>query len=508
MRRIPYPQKACGATERTLAGAYMRAPEAFVPSTRASQPNLERRASVAACMRRRYQQYGLTPPEALDRFTEGATVWTAGHQLVAAGGTAFFHYKILSMLRRSRTAPQLPVVVFWLASEDHDWEEVRHFPTVLGRGAGHAWPGSIHAGAVGRWEPGPVAQSVMEQWMQESELAHGWKEDLVAAFGESKTLAEAMFRCVHGWFGDEGVLVLDADDKDLKAIAQPLWDAELTGKGIAAAVEASTAALEAAGWKPGLHGRDVALFELREDARIRLEATPNGVRPLDGKWAAGALPTHGDWSPNAALRPIYQEWLLQSDAVFLGPSELAYWLQLPQAFAHHDVVFPRLELRDGGLFLDAEEWDWLEAQNWHPSEGRPGVENRWAARCMEGASLHLPEWDFAQWAEEFAQRASSLDPTLDGAARAAVKKMEKAFDSAAGKVRRAWRLSQQEEDQLVSRIAHRIAPNNIPQERAEHVSGFAEAWGGWKEFKASWIAVECDEPAFIVWVAELKGVGN
>lgn len=494
-----YLQRDCGASEATLAGAYLRNPKPFLPPSDAH--HRPPREQVAEAMRRRYADYGLTPPASLERLAEGAVTWTAGHQLVAAGGPAFFHLKILSMVRRARLQQEEPVVVFWLASEDHDWDEVRHFPGVQGRGGGMAWPEASCKGAVGRWKLEAEAVEVAREWAEASGISEEWKQSVLPALKDAQTLREATFRWVHEWFGEDGVVVLDADDPALKALAAPLWEAELSGAGIGAPVALRTAELEQAGWKPGLFPREVALFELRPNERVRLIKTEEGIAPVDGEWSmpfaeASQRARDSRWSPNAALRPLYQEWLLGNEAVFLGPSELAYWLQLTAAFAHHALPFPRLELRDGGVAVSASQWTWLQGQNWHPKEGAQGVEARWRATCTAGAQTALPPWDFAAWAEEFAAHVKPLDPTLEGAARAAVKKMEKAFEGAAGKVRRAWRAQHADEEAFIQALIERLAPGSTPQERTEHVA----AWGEWQAVKTGWCAQSLDAPVFSVWV--------
>ena len=90
--------------------------------------DLDRRKKIAEVLRQQYNRGGAPMPAALEAFEQGAHVVTAGHQLQAGGGPAYFHYKILSAVRWARriTADgQTAVAVFWLASEDHDFEEIK-----------------------------------------------------------------------------------------------------------------------------------------------------------------------------------------------------------------------------------------------------------------------------------------------------------------------------------------------------------------------------------------------
>jgi uncharacterized protein YllA (UPF0747 family) len=89
--------------------------------------HLERRKVVAAAIERQYKNTGLAVPEGMLEFRSGARAVTTGHQLVLMGGPAFFHYKILSAIRWAKQLSEkgtAAVPVFWLASEDHDFEEI------------------------------------------------------------------------------------------------------------------------------------------------------------------------------------------------------------------------------------------------------------------------------------------------------------------------------------------------------------------------------------------------
>ena len=88
-----------------------------------------------------YSASGLTLPESGRSLKHpDCRVVTVGHQLVLAGGPAFFHHKILTAIRVARglsKASGQPVVpVFWMASEDHDWKEIA---TVHGATRAHDW---------------------------------------------------------------------------------------------------------------------------------------------------------------------------------------------------------------------------------------------------------------------------------------------------------------------------------------------------------------------------------
>src|ERR1043166_1102505 len=55
------------------------------------------------------------------------------------------------------------------------------------------------------------------------------------------------------------------------------------------------------------------------------------------------------FSPNVAMRPLYQCFCLPDAAYVGGPAEIAYWLQLRPAFEYFHLSFPILALRNSVL---------------------------------------------------------------------------------------------------------------------------------------------------------------
>ena len=69
------------------------------------------------------------------------------------------------------------------------------------------------------------------------------------------------------------------------------------------------------------------------------------------------------FSPNAVLRPLYQEKILPNLAYVGGGGELAYWLQLKSCFDHHKVTFPMLMMRNSVLIVSSKQIAKIEKLN-------------------------------------------------------------------------------------------------------------------------------------------------
>ena len=180
-----------------------------------------------------YAQAGLEPPSTLATLKkDDCRIVTVGHQLVLAGGPAFFHHKVLSAIRTARALSaelSIPVVpLFWMASEDHDWQEVA---ALEGETATHRWrpldaetltPSDAEVFTEG-------LQEVLSAWS--SDLSkEGVVADVVEEFQKAQALGESLSglsarRWLHRWYGHEGLLVFDADDASLKVFASHLWHA-------------------------------------------------------------------------------------------------------------------------------------------------------------------------------------------------------------------------------------------------------------------------------------------
>ena len=292
---------------------------------------------------------------------------TTGHQLVLFGGPLYFVYKILHTVALSRQMAQLHpdkrfVPVFWMASEDHDLAEVDHFygPSKV------RWHAN-QTGAVGRME----LRNMEDVYHEVSPLlgtgptADELKALFASCYLKSSTLAEATRTLVQALFGHLGVVVVDGDDANLKALVAPLFERELREGVVERAMAPTNAWLEKE-YHVQVNPRPINLFFLEPGGRHRIEKTETG-------FVAGSTVFEGDhlfnllksnpeaFSPNVTLRPVYQELILPNLAYVGGGGELAYWLQLKGVFEALNVLYQAVILGHSALFADAATRRKMEA---------------------------------------------------------------------------------------------------------------------------------------------------
>ena len=455
------------------------------------------RKAVRKALLKQYQQAGLDAPASLSLLEETrCRAVTVGHQLVLGGGPAFLHHKILSALRVARLLSQRekrPVVaVFWMASEDHDWKEVA---TVVGSERDHTWlpdePDVPHP--VGARSLNGLAE-VLPSWAEDgapAEEVASLMRELEAARAAGQAYSGLFRRWLHRWYGQEGLLVLDAEDPELKVLGSELWAAEFSGQGVHAALAGTP---QADG--PALV-RENNVFWL-DNVQGRVGVVSKG---MPGAWKAGAwevtAPEQGwlSWaeshaarcSPGVLLRPLYQELLLQSVAVVLGPGEWNYWHQLPTAFERHGLPFPALRLRDHGVVLssDTVAVGWGLDDGWmHDEEWDRWVLDRWL-REHERAWNEMSS-ELARWTAGVEAWSSEVVPSASGAMGAFDASVQKAWSQFLKKVRRALKGQRAEEWAQARQACGWLMRRGAPQDRwanwhvlagsSEEAKRWGEAW--------------------------------
>lgn len=404
---------------------------------------------------------------------------TTGHQLCLFLGPLYVPFKVLNVVklaRRLSTPDRAVVPVFWLATEDHDRAEIDH---AFINGAKVQWPGTP-AGAVGRLKLEGI-QAVLAQ--VEPLLGRGADADamrdlLRRCYRAEYTLAQATRLFADALFGRFGVLVLDADDPELKRLFAPVMAEELINQVAARTVHYANEKL-AGHWRSQAFARDINLFHLSPGKRSRIEQQNGKYQVLDGGPAFtfdqlnAELEAHPErFSPNVLLRPLYQETILPNIAYVGGGGELAYWMQLRWLFQAVQVPMPVLLLRTSAAFIGPKDVEALE---------RLGLSVADLFRPLEAlraqVARHLVPFPVSVDAERalaaslyvaLRERARAADPTLEGAVLAAEARAMHGLDAVERKLLRAAKRREQQPLDRLGRVYGRFFPAGGLQERREN----------------------------------------
>lgn len=284
---------------------------------------------------------------------------TTGHQLNLFSGPVFFIYKILQTIKTctylKENFPDFNFVpVYWMASEDHDFAEINHFKTQNG----YYEINEKSGGPVGRI---PVTDTFFISEFEKEFKDYVFGTELILmlkeAYKAGNTLTSAIKILVNRLFSEFGLLILDGDSKELKTEIKEVFKDELLHFSLQKISKQKVEFLTAKYGKVQVNPREINLFYL-SDTRDRIDfdgqqyiVVDKGIQFSQEQIINELENALEKFSPNALMRPVYQEKILPNIAYIGGNAEIMYWLELKDYFSHINIPFPILIPRNSMLFL-------------------------------------------------------------------------------------------------------------------------------------------------------------
>lgn len=303
----------------------------------------------------------LTHKNILSLKSENTFTVTTGHQLNLFTGPLYFLYKIVSTInlckQLKKSYPSYDFVpVYWMATEDHDFEEINHFNF---QGKKIVWQRES-SGSVGRLNTEGLTEvaDVFFKALGNSVHAQMLQSLFAEAYLKHENLSAATRFLVNELFGEYGLVILGADSAELKELFAPYIKEELTNKTSFKTISETNEFLSRKNYEIQVNPREINLFYLTENLRERIIEKEGQylVNNTDTSFSREELfkeiEIHPErFSPNVMLRPLYQEVILPNLCYIGGGGEIAYWLQLKEYFNKVDVSFPILLLRNSVLLV-------------------------------------------------------------------------------------------------------------------------------------------------------------
>lgn len=440
--------------------------------------NDDHRSVLSDALKKQYEGLGISDAVSknIEKLKDKKTFTvTTGHQLNIFTGPLYFIYKIVTVINACKALKKkYPayefVPVYWMASEDHDFEEIDH---VHFENTKYQWK-TDQKGAVGRFDPSGLLD-IVKQLPKGAEL---FKE----AYSQ-KTLADAGRHYVNALFGAEGIVVVDADDADLKRILAPVMEDDLFKHSAEDLVAKESASLEKLGYKTQVSAREINFFYLEGNVRERIEKEGTTYKVVDSDIQFSELEIkelihhHPErFSPNVILRPLYQEMILPNLAYVGGPSEAVYWLQLKSVFEHYKTAFPLLMPRNFALVI------------------KESVKAKWDKTALPISDLFLSsDKAYAKWVKTnsdknlsyaselnelknttagLSAKAKDVDPTLVQHLEALHTIFSKKIENAEKKLLRAEKRNHSEKGQQIQSVKDTLFPSGSLQERRDNFMNF------------------------------------
>ncbi|MDT8435289.1 MAG: bacillithiol biosynthesis cysteine-adding enzyme BshC [Gemmatimonadota bacterium] len=429
---------------------------------------------------------------------------TTGQQPGLFAGPLYVLYKALTAVAEARRwsaetgGPAL--ACFWVAGDDHDWEEVAAARLVDREGQVRTFTLEPPPERAGR----PVGPSPLPPEVDEaaasfaaaagaSEFSEAVFAPLRAAYRAGTSFTGAFERVLAELLAGVDIAILDGGSSEVHGAAAPLLRRALErAADCDAAFRAGTEAVRRAGYEPRLRPPDggTHVFWDGPAGRVHLVRTPDGISagpdgdPLPvAAWVERLEQDPGRFSAGAALRPVLESWLLPVGATVLGPGEIAYWAQLPQLFAVLEVPLPAIVPRASWTVVERKVDRWLDRVEASPEElaaGTDGIEARIVAS-------HRPERLEAAIREarscvgrSFTEVEAAAQDELPGIRSAIGKARKHGFD-AIGELEatmdaRVREIMDVRIDQARRAAAH-LYPGGRPQERIASPFGYLALYG-------------------------------
>lgn len=401
---------------------------------------------------------------------------TTGHQLNIFTGPLYFLYKIVTVINAckqlTKAYPECTFVpVYWMASEDHDFDEIKYFKL---NGKKYTWE-SKQTGAVGRFNPKEL-ESLLKQ------LPEGLSV-FQQAYLKHKTLSDAVRFYVNELFGSEGIVVVDADSKELKALFRDVIRDDVFAHTPHQLVDATNAELEKIDYHPQVHSREINFFYLDNTLRARIEQDQGQFRIVDTNLSFSKQQVEEmienspeKFSPNVILRPVYQEVILPNLAYVGGPAEVVYWLQLKEVFRHFSIPFPMLMPRNFAMVMDAPAVRKFEKTGLELKElffEKNYLFNHFAIKFSRNKIRLNGEKEAIQnYFQTIRQQAEAFDKTLGPMVAAETQRAIKSLEKIESKLLRSEKRFQSDKLKQVEAIKDYLFPNGSLQERTDNFLNF------------------------------------
>jgi len=431
-------------------------------------------------------------PERLERWIEErGVIVTTGQQPGLLGGPLYALYKGISAIRLAERLEELldrPVLpVFWVASEDHDWEEADHTYVIdtanelvrlQVRDPGHS-KRALHRIPLGEEIVDLVEQ--VTQYLPETEFSSGYLDQIRKCYKPGATLVEGFAGVLSGLLAPLGMCFADAASPAVKELSGPLLLEEL---GQAEAHETllreDADKLESAGYSPQVPILDgaVNLFLEGPEGRERIYRNGNNFALRRSRESVSAEVVRERvesdplaLSPNVLLRPVVESTVFPVISYVAGPGETAYYAQIKRLFQAHGLMMPviyprhavtvvetkvRKRLDKFGLDLERLQRPLHEIMSDMARDEVPDGVRQALGDLKSGV---------ARGSADLLKAATSIDPTLKGPVTKARNTALSAFQAAERKIVQSVKRENEVASNQVEVARRHLFPEGQPQER-------------------------------------------
>ncbi len=416
-----------------------------------------------------------------------------GHQLNLFTGPLYFLYKIISTINLAKKIeeenPGYKIVpVYWMATEDHDFDEINYFNF---RGKKIQWNKEV-SGAVGKLSTKGLKDVflILEQEFGTSKNANYLKDVFKNAYLKHDTLTEATRYLANEFFKAYGLVIVDGDAKELKQKLIPYVKKDVFNTLAYTEVSKTIQDIQKSSDKYNVqvNPREINYFYLLDGLRERIiekngfyhiNNTENTFTKEQLEKELEAYPER--FSPNVIARPLYQEVILPNLCYIGGGGEIAYWLELKSMFKVMEVPYPVVLLRNSALLITSKQVNKMDKMGLSISDLFLKQNNLINKKIREISNINI---DFSEQRtylqEQFVSMytmAEQTDKSFLGAVKAQEIKQLKGLDALEKRLLKAQKLKLKDHVTRMSNLQNELFPNHSLQERKSNFSEFYLEYG-------------------------------
>lgn len=409
---------------------------------------------------------------------------TTGHQLNLFTGPLYFIYKIVTTINLALELkiayPEKNFVpIYWMATEDHDFEEINH---VSVDEKNISWIQQTN-GATGRLSTKTVLAAVMayKAYLGISKNGKKLAKIVENAYLNNDNLADATRVLVNSLFENYGLVIINADDPILKKQFGQIIKQDITEHHSAKLTDQTNLALENQGYKIQVNGREINFFYLKDNLRERIIEKDKlySVNHTEISFTKDQLITEIEnhperFSPNVIMRPLYQEVILPNIAYIGGGAEVSYWMQLKANFDFYQIDFPVLLLRNSALLIDKRSAENLFKLGFKLEDAFLSTEELQKNWIKNNSDFNLSLADELRTIQsafdQIKLNAFKIDKTLEKSTESAKAKTNHLIENLEKKIFRAEKRKHEVSLKQIENVKNRLFPNGTLQERVVNLA--------------------------------------
>ena len=415
---------------------------------------------------------------------------TTGHQLCLFTGPMYFIYKILSTIAlceklKSEFSDCNFVPVYWMASEDHDFEEINHFHLF---GKKIEWH-SQQSGAVGDFKTDSL-EAVFEELkgvLGDTENAQTLLQLFEHSYLKHNSLNEATRFLVNHLFAEYGLVIIDGNDLEFKKQFIPFFEKDIFENIPYHSVQKTNLYLSEQNYPIQVNPREINCFFMSEQSRKRIERKNEGfglvgeekvISEADLKTTINNSPEK--ISPNVVLRPMFQQHILPNLAYIGGPGELAYWLEFKEMFEVMGVQFPILVPRNFFSIIDRGQKNKIDKLKLMPEDffkSEKEIIDGFQIQNNAVFELQDEKTELEKFYNAILDKINLVDKSLSGSIMAELQKNLNGLNIIETKANKALKQKSETEINQIKSIKQKLFPDNVPQERYDNFAPYYLKYG-------------------------------